>query len=75
MEQGVLQILHELNDDIPDDVQVDLLGEGIIDSFDIANIVSSLEEYFAIEIPAEEIVPENFSSVRQIAILVQKCKQ
>ena len=75
MEQDILQVLHELNDGIPDDVQVDLLGEGIIDSFDIVNIVSALEDRFAIEIPAEDIVPENFSSVRRIVVLVQKCQE
>ncbi len=75
MEQDILQVLHELNDGIPDDVQVDLLEEGIIDSFDVVNIVSALEDRFAIEIPAEDIVPENFSSIRRIVALVQKCQE
>ena len=70
MEQEVLQVLCELNDEIPNDVQVNLLEEGIIDSFDIANIVSALEERFAIEISAEDIVPENFSSIQQIAKVI-----
>lgn len=71
MEQEVLRLLQELNDRIPDDVQADLLGEGIIDSFDVANIVSALEEHFEIEIPTQEIVPENFKSVTSMAAMVR----
>lgn len=72
MEQEVLQVLCELNDEIPNDVQVNLLEEGIIDSFDIANIVSALEEHFAIEISAEDILPENFESVESMTALMRK---
>lgn len=75
MGQDILRLLRELNDEIPEDAQVDLLSKGIIDSFDIVNIVSTLEDYFGIEIPAEDIVPENFSNIANMSALVQKCKQ
>ncbi len=74
MEQKIVDLLRELDDEIPNDTQVDLLDAGVIDSFDIANIVSMLEEYFGIEISAEDILPENFSSVERMATLVRKCK-
>lgn len=74
MEQEILGILRKLNDGIPNDVQMDLLSEGIIDSFDIVNIVSALEEYFGGEIAAEDIVPENFVSVKEMAALIRKYK-
>lgn len=72
MEREVLQLLQKLNDGIPDDVRVDLLSEGIIDSFDIANIVSTLEDHFDIDISAEDIVPENFINVKTMVTLIQK---
>lgn len=75
MEKEILNLLRELNDEIPQDAQVDLLSKGIIDSFDIVNIVFVLEEHFEIEIPAEDIVPENFNSIANMSVLVQKCKQ
>ena len=70
VEQEILRLLQEINDAIPADEQVNLLEEGIIDSFDIVNIVSALEKCFAIEISVEDIVPENFSSIQQIAKLI-----
>lgn len=71
MEQEVLEILRELNDEVPNDVQKNLFEEGVIDSFDIVNIVSALEEHYGIEIPAEDIVPENFRSAAKMAAMVR----
>lgn len=73
MKKEIQGILRELNDEIPDDMQVDLLEEGLIDSFDIVNIVSALEDHFGIEISAEAIVPQNFDSVENISRLIDEC--
>lgn len=75
MKKEILGILRELNDKIPDDMQVDLLEDGLIDSFDIVNIVSALEEHFGIEISAEDIVPKNFDSIEHILRLIDECLQ
>lgn len=74
MEKEVLEILQEINENITDDVQIDLLSNGIIDSFDIANIVAALEDHFKIEFKAEDIVPEKFYSVESIIKLVDNYK-
>ncbi|MBE6097707.1 MAG: acyl carrier protein [Schwartzia succinivorans] len=66
------QLLKESNEDIPSDYTVDLLEGGYIDSFDIVNLVSSLEEKFDIDINPEDIIPENFCSVSSIGNLVKK---
>ena len=66
VEKEVLEILQEINENITDDVQIDLLSNGVIDSFDIVNIVAALEVHFKIEFEAEDIVPENFGSVESI---------
>lgn len=68
----VVLLLQDINEDIPNDITINLLEEGIIDSFDIANIVASLEVEFNIEFDAEDIVPENFCSVEKIINLLNR---
>lgn len=46
----------------------------IIDSLDVMNIVSSLEETFNMEFEPDDIVPENFESIDAIWKLFQERK-
>jgi acyl carrier protein len=48
----------------------ELIGLGILDSIEILNLVSFLEERFGVTLPIEEFIPENFQSPRAIADLV-----
>lgn len=68
----ILKVIRNFNDEIPSDASVNLLDGGFIDSFDIVNIVSELEEHFGVEIEAEDIIPENFDSVAHMTILMSK---
>lgn len=56
-----------LNDD------TSFLEEGIIDSTGVLELVSFLEEDFAIKIKDEELIPENLDSINNIiAFLLKK---
>lgn len=49
-----------------------LLGGGLIDSLGILDVVSFLESEFNIAVADEELLPENFGSVRSLALFVQQ---
>ena len=49
-----------------------LLKTGLIDSLGILDVVAFLEKEFAIAITDEELLPENFESIRSIANFVQQ---
>ena len=68
--EKVTDILKTVNPDIKND-DVDLLATGRLDSFDIVNLVSQLEEAFGAEIDPIDIVPENFQTVAAIAALME----
>jgi len=71
IEKKILEILKSFNDDIPADTKTNLLAGGYIDSFDIVNIVSDIEGTFGIEILPEDIVPEKFENIGEMAKLVK----
>lgn len=49
-----------------------LVESGIIDSLGVMTLLSFLEENFAIQIPSDDLSPENFASVSTIATLVER---
>ena len=69
--EKVVKVLQAVNSDIKND-DTDLLASGLLDSFDIVNLVSQLEEAFTVEIEPTDIVPENFRTVAAIAALMER---
>ena len=49
-----------------------LVESGIVDSLGIMSLLSFLEEKFSIQIPSEDLSPENFASVSTITALVER---
>ena len=49
----------------------DLLELGIIDSLGLMKLISFMEETFAITIPDEGVIPENFQNLNCMAKLVE----
>ena len=54
------------------ELETDLIGKGILTSFDIIRLVVELNNEFDIEITPIHIVPENFSSAKTIMALIEK---
>ena len=74
MEQ-LMEILTALKPEIDFETETALIDEGLLDSFDMISLIAELEEAFAVEIPAEEILPENFNSAKEIWNLVERTKE
>lgn len=68
----VIDILCETNSRIQDNIETNLLESGILDSFEIVNIVMELEMEFGVEIEPEDIAPDNFKTVEAIVKLIEK---
>ncbi len=72
--EELLEILNDVRDDIDFDNTADLVSGKILTSFDIIQLISTLDDEYDISIPASEIVPANFDSVQAIYELIQKLK-
>lgn len=49
-----------------------LLGEGIIDSTGVLELITFLEEEFDIEVDDDELVPDNLDSINNITAFLQR---
>ena len=53
-------------------VDTDLIGEGVIDSTALMDMILWLEESFKISIDVDDLVPENFGSVRNMVEYIEQ---
>jgi acyl carrier protein len=68
----IFAILTELRPEFDYHGSADFIEDGLLDSFDMILLVSTLEGEYGVLIDALDIVPENFSSVGAIAALIVK---
>ena len=68
----LLEILKEAKPEVDFAAEKSLIDGGVLDSFDVVQLVMKLNEEFDIEIGAEEIVPENFNSAESLWAMIQR---
>ncbi len=59
-------------DKLPDDAS--LLERGIIDSTGVLEMITFIENTFAVRIEDEEMLPENLDSIARIAAFIERKK-
>lgn len=69
-----MEILTSLKPEIDFETEKELIDDGLLESFDVITLIAEIEDQFGIEVPAEEIVPENFNSAEGIWKLLEQMK-
>lgn len=73
MKERIIKILTELRPEFDFNQEgVDFIEEGMLDSFDMVNLVSELDATYGISIDGVDILPENFATVEAIENLLKK---
>jgi len=76
MKKKILEILKDIHPEIDFENTVEKFSsDGLLDSFDVVQVISDLEDCFDISISALDLIPENFDSIDAIENLVKKCKK
>ena len=75
MREGILEALRAVNEDGDFENSQDFIEDGLLDSFEIVNLVSELEDIFELEIRGADIIPENFINLEAITRLLQGYKE
>jgi len=73
MKNKVINILNQIRPEFDFSMPIEnFIEAGMLDSFDVVTLVTSLDEEFEISIDGVDILPENFSSLPRIMILLSK---
>lgn len=72
MREQIIKILTDLRPEFDFNDSVDFIEEGMLDSFDVVNLVTELDSRFGISIDGMDVLPENFASVEKIIALLKK---
>ena len=70
--ETLLKILNGLHPDVDFEAIDDLYDEGVLDSLDMVRLVTEIGMEFDVQIPAEELIPENFQNVNTILSLIER---
>ena len=67
-----MELLAGIRPDVDFENETALIDDGILDSFDVVSIISTLDDEFDVEIEAMDIIPENFETVSAISKLIER---
>ena len=68
----LIDILQSLHPDIDFTAETGLIENGILNSLDIVTIITEVSVRMDVQIPAEEILPENFDSAEALWALIER---
>ena len=71
----LIRILKKVNDYIDWENEKSIFTDGLIDSMELLEIITDIEEQFNVKIEMEDISPENFDSVAVMMKLIEKEKK
>ncbi len=75
MKEKIYSILYEIYPEKDFRSSNDFIEDGLIDSFDVIELVSKLEEAFSVRIDGTEIRSENFTDVQSVEDLLKKSRR
>ncbi|SHE73591.1 phosphopantetheine-binding protein [Chryseobacterium sp. OV279] len=72
MKNKIIEILNSVRPEFDFSQETDFISRGLLDSFDMVSLVTSLDEQFSISIDGTDILPENFETLDSIENVLKK---
>lgn len=72
LEARLKKILEKINGEVIKYSGEDMIEDGILDSLEVMQIITEIENEFEVEMTADDIVMENFKTMETIGVLVKK---
>lgn len=76
MENKIIEIVVDVCDDesIRNDINIDLIDSGLLDSLSFITLVARLEDEFDIEIQPTQVSPDSWRNIKGIVKLIEEKK-
>lgn len=71
MRDRIIAVVEETNPEVSKYQGNNMMGDGTIDSFEVIEIVTALEDEFDIEIDASLVVADNFKNMESIVKMME----
>lgn len=71
MREKIIAVVEDTNPEVSKYQGNDMMREGVIDSFEVIDIVTALEDEFDIEIDASLVVADNFRNMDSIVEMME----
>lgn len=75
MREKILSILNDMRPDIEFEIEEGLISDGLLESFDLIQLIATLENEFGVEIGNRNITIENFDSLDKIISLMERLQK
>lgn len=72
MKEKILQVLGQIRPDVDFETAERLIDDGVLDSFDIIQVVLELNETFNVEMSVDDLRPENLNNVPAMIKLITR---
>ncbi|MBE6010051.1 MAG: acyl carrier protein [Lachnospiraceae bacterium] len=72
--EELLELLEDFKDDVDWDAE-DLVDSKQLNSLDVLQIISIINEEYDITVTAAEIIPENFNSVKSLWAMIERLQE
>lgn len=70
--ERLIELLQEIKEDIDFENETALIDDELLDSFDILQLISAIDDEFEVAIPAAMIIPDNFNSAEALWNMIQE---
>lgn len=72
--EELLEIINKVNDDIHLETD-NIMTDGILDSVELVELITLIEEHYKIEVSLDDMDPDNFDSCEKIYNLILVLKE
>ena len=72
--EELITILEDIVDGVDFEKEENLVDDKLLNSMDIIEIVTAIDDELGVAIPAKEIVPENFNSAKAIWEMIERLR-